>query len=113
MFKEYHYDKFLNNPSLLDDFVPAYARGEFQKYCGKRTSKRYKYVMFTINFKEGVDMDDVKKKYVKYVMKKWLLKSMSCFEWRKMDKGMHIHSKVWLDEEKNPYECKREVYKET
>ncbi|WP_445775567.1 hypothetical protein, partial [Shewanella sp.] len=115
LFKEFWYDKSLKTAEITDDYIPEVCKEEFQKYVGKRGKARYKYLLITINFKPDVDFEMAYKQFEKYTKKKWIDKCINCFEWRKeMTKddngGMHIHSKVWIADKKNPYKCKGEVY---
>ncbi len=111
LFKQFHYDRALEDPLLTDEYIPKVLKGEFQEYLGKRNSSgRYKYAMYTINFREGQTVQKAMKQFLKYTKKKWIKNSISCFEWRGMDRGMHIHSRVEFQPEKNVYEGKREVY---
>jgi len=112
LFKEYWYDNIIHNPETVDDFLPDHSKEDFQKYIAKRTNTRYKYIMFTINPIKDVEVEVLLKQFTKYTKKKWITQHYSCFEWRgsTIDDGIHIHSKVWLHEDKNPYETKREVF---
>ncbi len=118
LFKQFHYDRAFNDPSFTDDYIPEVYKEEFQKYIVRRSSAgRYKYVMYTINFREDIDHYEVLKAFLKYTKKKWIKKSYSCFEWRDIDKGQHIHSRVEIipDDPEKPnritiYQRKREVY---
>lgn len=104
-------DKIMDDWECVDDLLPDYVKDEFASYVAKRNDVgRYPYCMVTINFKEDVTFADAVKKFNKFVKKCWILKSMSCFEWRDIDKGMHIHSKLWIAKDKRYCECHREIY---
>ncbi len=110
-FKEYWYDKVLEENEDISSYVPNILKEDFQKYLGKKSGKRYNYIMFTINFKESVTFAQAYKKFVKYTKKTWIHSHYSCFEWRSLESGMHIHSKVVLTDDKvKVYRCKSEVY---
>lgn len=109
--KEYWYDKILESSELWEEYVPEVYAEDFGKWAVKRGGNaRYKYIMITVNFKEDVSFETMWVKFVKMKNKIWIEKSMSCVEWRDKNKGMHIHSKVWVHDWKKVYECKREIY---
>lgn len=115
LLKEFWYDKCMNESAEMDDYVPEIMQEEVYKYLGKRGDKgRYNFAMFTVNFREDVKWGLVKKKFEKYRKKVWIEKELSCVEWRDGDKGLHIHSKVWIRQptegERKVYSFKREVY---
>lgn len=106
--REYHYDMLLKEPeTYLKDFRN---KDELCKYAVKRTGQRWKYFMVTINFKPDVDFTICNKYVLKSLTKKWIKYFKYCWEWRDIDKGMHIHMKVEPDENKKIYDCKRELY---
>lgn len=110
-FKEFWYDKAMTCIHSTKAFIPKAYEDEWKEYIGNRRSKRYKYIMFTVNFKPGLKPEDVMKKVHKFHQKIWVESYLTCFEWRKPpEEGMHIHTKVWLKPDKDPYVCKREVY---
>lgn len=111
LLKEFWYDKALEETSVFEDYIPEDMLEEVVEYTSKRNrNSRYKYAMFTINFKEKVTLKNAMKKFEKFRTKKWIEKSMSCMEWRGLYLGMHLHSKVWIKDGKRIYDCKREVY---
>lgn len=110
LFKEYHYDQIKKNPNSVLRYIPKSEQDIFINYISKRTNTRYRYIMFTINFREDVTFQQAEKKFMKYAKKRWIKNTISCFEWREKNKGMHIHSRAELSSKKVPYECKREVY---
>lgn len=79
-----------------------------EKSSYKKT--KYKYMMATINFKPGIELEMAIKKINKCLKKKWIVSWYWCMEWRSIDMGMHCHIRIETDGKKNCYQCKREVY---
>lgn len=107
---EFWYDKVSNDFEWLKHDVPKNFKSEVREYLESRNSSRYKYAMFTINPKEGTVFSELQKKVEKALKKVWVENYLFCYEWRDKDKGLHVHIKVWIKKEKNPYHCKREIY---
>lgn len=108
--KEFHYDKLINDPDAMGNEVPEFAKDELISWMEQRNSNRYKYAMITINPKEDTDVFRFVKKIQKASTKTWIKHFMWCIEWREINKGMHCHMKVWIEESKNPYRIKGEMY---
>lgn len=109
--EQYYRDMIIEEPSIAKDYVPDGMQDEFQKYCVKRYGGRYKWIIFTVNFKPKATLGDVIKKVTKCVKKKWITRYLLCYETRNhRGEGIHIHMKVWLEEGKKPYDCKREMF---
>lgn len=108
---EWYYDKICKKPEVFERYLIGPDLDEFSHWNAKRTRIRWKYIMFTINFKPEISliMADIKVK--KAIKKKWIVRYMYCWEWRdRNEKGMHVHMKVELKDGKSPYECRREMY---
>ncbi len=111
IFKEFHYDRLLKYSDELIEQIEDVYKDDFKDWIGERQSNRYKYIMFTINPKEGVNVEEFLKKIKKMLTKKWIKQYLYCIEWRsECMTGMHAHIKCWICDKKNPYHCKREVY---
>lgn len=118
LLQEYNYENLIKEGyDYLKDFVPETNEEDFKDWLNKRRecyNSRYRYIMFTINFKEGIDLQLMKKKVLKSVTKKWILHYHYQYECRGFDgrkwTGIHIHMVCEIKEDKNAYNCKREMY---
>lgn len=119
--KEFYYDRQSNNLEFFDKYLPESHVEEFQVYMGKRNGTgRYRYLMISVNPMKHVSYEQFMKKVTKCKTKKWIEQESTCIEWTHDEikdefglidnGGMHMHMKIWIKKDKNPYECKREVY---
>lgn len=112
--KQYFYDKILAEPDNITDYVPKSLVEDFQKYCKKRTGQRYAYCMITVNFKPDVKIADIIKYTLKAHKKRWIKAYFYAYEqhgdYHNVGHHPHLHTKLWLEENKNSYEVKREFY---
>lgn len=110
-FTEIHYEFLHNDMEEWINYIPKkYRKTAIMHSKNRAIGQRYRYLLITVNPREGSNMSRFMTKVYKYLKKKWIKKSMTCIEWRNEDKGLHMHSKVWLMEGKKPYDCKREVF---
>lgn len=75
----------------------------------KPEESKYIYALITVNPKDTVNITDLLKLWDKATKKKWIKDTYSCIEWRKGDKGMHIHMMVTLLPKKKSH-IHREMY---
>lgn len=113
--EQYCYDMIMKNPEILREFIPKDKIESVTKYVNRRNGNRYKFAMFTINLKkqshyDQLYMDELKKKIFKACHKKWIDDYSYCYETRGDSTGLHIHIKVWINKDKKPCECSREMY---
>ena len=113
--KQYYYDRIKSDPEEISSYIPTSTMEDFTKWCVKSTGQRYKYVMITVNFKDGIDSEIMWKKIYKFLKKKWIVSYIYCLEQRsitelELGKGIHMHCRVELKEGAKPYECKRQTY---
>lgn len=107
IYKEFWYDNWMKQaPQHWDaEFEKP---EEFHKWIQKRTTARWKYMMFTVSPK-NCSVELFVKQTEKCVTKKWIKNYLYCYEWTK--EGMiHNHIRVELDEKKKKiYRCKGEI----
>lgn len=108
--REYYYDAILKDPEKYMKYAPIHEHDPLCNYIVKRTGQRWRYFMATINFKPDIDIKIAMKKLTKCLKKKWIKDYYYCWEWRKINDGMHIHLRIEPDENKKIYDCKREIY---
>lgn len=111
---EFFYDKMMDEPATIcEEFL--HHKDEFLKWSAKRSGvDRYKYAMFTINFKVD-DLQKIKPKVEKCLKKVWIEKYLYCYEQRgvfgvNLGEGVHVHLKVWIKKGKNIYRGRGEVF---
>lgn len=113
LYRQFSYDYLINQKdrSLITKGLGVYEK-PFIKWLNikKQYRSSYKYILFTINFYEGIEMDLVFKKIHKALKKVWILSYMWCMEWRDLDRGMHCHIRCHIRPGKKAYDCKREMY---
>lgn len=116
---EYNYERLIKDNEVLLHMVPEHFQEDFKTYMENRRKAykiRYKYAMFTINFKENMDYKEIYKKTLKCLEKKWIKDHLARFECRDFNKesnewiGIHLHFWCEIIDNKNVYHCKREVY---
>lgn len=109
---EYYYEAIHKDPGMLNNFLPDSEVENIKEYVlSKEYGQRYKYLMITVNPKEGMCLTAFHKQIRKSVKKIFIAKSMYCFEWRNIDEGLHCHIKIWLKKRKKEvYNIKREFY---
>lgn len=108
---EFYYDKIVKNPELLAPYIGEdELLNEFSTWNTKRSRSRYKYIMFTINFKEDVTFKEASVKVLKAIKKVWIINYYYSWEWRNGGEGMHIHLRTRIKDGKKTYDCKREMY---
>lgn len=114
LFTEYHYDKMCEKPEILKNGIPEYEIDEFMTWMKSKGKSRWKYLLFTINFRHGIDLKLVLKQIGKSLKKKWIVDWIWCLETRGMlgeeIYGIHAHIRVKVTNGKYSYECKREMY---
>lgn len=118
LWREFWYYRLTDHQDEMGNYTvcklaPDSIRSEMSNWLNKKAKMRgtkYKYCMFTINFKEEIDIEYIKKKLKKCLTKNWIEQYIYCYEWRDIDKGMHVHLKTWIKEGKVVYNCKKEVY---
>lgn len=108
--REYCYDKILEMPENCNSYIADSEKDKFVEWVKKRTNSRYRFAMFTINFKPEADIEIIKKAIKKATKKCWIENWKYCWECTKNDDNLHIHMKVEIKDGKNSYECKREMY---
>lgn len=94
---------------LMGKYIGKY-RDELFDYTQKSGGKKYECLMVTINLKEDVDLQEVIKKTKKCIKKVWINKYLYCYEVRGENRGLHIHMKLIIRDNKKIYDCKREIY---
>ncbi len=119
LYKQFHYDWYINNPSGLEEVVCENKREAFKDWIGNRNNKsRYKYVMITVAPFTDVHYEEFKKMIDKSLRKKFIVNSLSCLEWtgyevydgsKFINGGMHLHTRLEIDN-KDPYRIKSEFY---
>lgn len=72
LFNEFHYDRFRVDPGLIIDDVPDARKEEFMDWMQDRSSKRYKYIMVTVNPEEGTNVLEFVKRIYKSCSKCWI-----------------------------------------
>lgn len=109
--QEFYYDKCLEDPVDILERIPNCDKEQFIEWAGNRNRVgRYKYIMYTINFKPGTEWAKAKKKILKSMKKKWIINALGCIEWRNGNSGMHCHIRCEVKDDKNVYRCKGELY---
>ncbi len=119
LYKEYWYDKYRNDSSLLVEGLCEKERPDFIKYMNYRCKgSRYKYVFITVSPYTDVKYEEFIIKVKKALSKRFIVSSISCIEWisgecykdgKHFNGGMHFHSRIEIDG-KDPYRVKREFY---
>lgn len=111
---DFMYDSLMKDTKSMLSFIPSRHHEDYEKYIANRTGYGKRYMMATINFKPGVDLEIVKKQMKKCLKKIWIEEYMYCYEIRNEDEeadaGLHIHLKIWKAKNKKSGECKREIY---
>lgn len=116
IYKQYNYDRLLKEKfGKLQEYTVCRGLSPEDKaglsaWLDKKNTSRYRYILLTVNFKEGVDINDVLKKIEKCLTKRWIVNYMWCLEWRDLNKGMHCHMRLEIKGGKQSYRCKGEVY---
>jgi len=108
---EFWNDKILENPELAKRYCTSDAQAkEVEEWLTRRGNVRYKYCMFTINPREGVDIINFLAKVRKACKKKWISNYIWCAEWRSEKEGFHVHIRTENNKAKKPSEMKREMF---
>ncbi len=111
VWKEFWYEQFIDDEcDQLQEFCPKYMRTRMREYLQTRQKNRYKFALITINPREGTNIAEFSKKIQKATGKVWIKDFSYVYEWRNIDLGLHVHIKVAINEDKNPYRIKGEFY---
>lgn len=109
--KEFWYDFYMKDPEALKFQYPKSIGNDLCEYLTKRGRSRYKYIMFTVNPREGTSVELFNNKIEKCLKKVWIKNYIACIEVRnERHEGMHCHIRVEVIDGKYSYDCKREVY---
>lgn len=95
-----------------DRFIPEDMVNKMKEYMKARRGSRYRWILLTVNVKEGTDLHLLMKKSEKCSKKIWIKHAEWCYEWREVCTGLHMHMAIEVDDEvkKKPSEMRRECY---
>lgn len=88
----------------------VYNGSGYDKQDYNRLTKTEEYALITVNPIPGTTTKDLLQLYKRAREKNWIINTYSCFEWRGIDVGLHLHMCIWLKKHKAKSQIHREMY---